>query len=104
MKTDACMKNLIKDVFRSSPPEVFLEKGVLKICSKFTEEHPCQTVISIKLQGNFIEIALRHGRSPANLLHIFRTYFPKNTSEGLLLFVACTVSDHLIMNQRKLTK
>ena len=25
---------------RSSPPEVFLGKGVLKICSKFTEEHP----------------------------------------------------------------
>ena len=22
-------------------PEVFLGKGVLKICSKFTEEHPC---------------------------------------------------------------
>ena len=22
-------------------PEVFLGKGVLKICSKFAEEHPC---------------------------------------------------------------
>ena len=28
-------------VRRSSPPEVFLGKGVLKICSKFTGEHPC---------------------------------------------------------------
>ena len=27
--------------FRSSRPEVFLRKGVLKICSKFTGEHPC---------------------------------------------------------------
>ena len=26
---------------RNSPPEVFFEKGVLKICSKFTGEHPC---------------------------------------------------------------
>ena len=26
---------------RSSPPEVFLGKGVLKICSKFTGEQPC---------------------------------------------------------------
>ena len=26
---------------RSSDPEKFLEKGVLKICSKFIEEHPC---------------------------------------------------------------
>ena len=28
---------------------------------------------------------LRHGCSPVNLLHIFRTLFPKNTSGGLLL-------------------
>ena len=34
---------------RSSPPEVFWGKVVLKICSKFTEEHPCWSVISIKL-------------------------------------------------------
>ena len=38
-----------------------------------------------KLQSNFIEIALRHGYSPVNLLHIFRTPFPRNTSEWLLL-------------------
>ena len=36
---------------RSSHPEVFLRKVVLKICSKFTGEHPCQSVISIKLQS-----------------------------------------------------
>ena len=46
---------------RSSRPEVFLEKGVLKICSKFTGKDPCRSVISIKLQCNFIEITLRHG-------------------------------------------
>ena len=34
--------------FRSSPSEVFLEKGVLKICSKFTGEHTCRSAISIK--------------------------------------------------------
>ena len=28
---------------RSSRPEVFLGKGVLKICSKFTGEHPCRS-------------------------------------------------------------
>ena len=38
-----------------------------------------------KLQSNFIEIALRHGCSPVNLLHIFRTPFPRNTSGWLLL-------------------
>ena len=46
---------------RSSPPEVFLGKDVLKKCSKFTGNHPCRSVISVKLQSNFIEIALRHG-------------------------------------------
>ena len=28
---------------------------------------------------------LRHGCSPVNLLHTFRTHFPRNTSEWLLL-------------------
>ena len=47
---------------------MFLGKAVRKICSKFTGEHP-------------------RGISPVNLLHIFRTLFPKNTSGGLLLQV-----------------
>ena len=70
---------------RSSRPNVFLVKGVLKICSKFTGEQPCRSVISIKLQSNFFEITLRHGCSPVNLLHIFRTPFPRNTSGWVLL-------------------
>ena len=56
---------------RSSRPEVLFGKRVLKICSEFTGEHPCQSAIS-------------HERSPVDSLHIFRTTFPKNTS-GLLL-------------------
>ena len=55
-------------------------EDVVKICSKFTEEHPCQS--------HFIQIALWHGCSPVNLLHIFRTPFPKNTSGGLLLKIS----------------
>ena len=43
---------------RNSRPEVLLEKGVLKICSKFTREHPCRSAISIKLQSNFIDLIL----------------------------------------------
>ena len=38
---------------RSSSPEVFLRKGVLKICSKFTGEHPCRSVISTKLKSHY---------------------------------------------------
>ena len=60
-------------------------KGVLKIRSKFTGEHPCRSVISIKLLCNFIEITLWHSCSPVNLLHILRTPFPENTSGRLLL-------------------
>ena len=70
---------------RSSHPEVLLAKVVLKISSKFTGEHPCRSVILINLQNNFIETTLRHGFSPVNLLHIFRSPFPKKTSGGLLL-------------------
>ena len=29
-------------IIRSSRPELFLGKGALKICSKFTGEHPCR--------------------------------------------------------------
>ena len=35
--------------YRSSHPEVFLEKGVLKIQSKFTGKHSSRSAISIKL-------------------------------------------------------
>ena len=85
---------------RSSPSEVLLEKRVLKICSKFTGEHPRRSVISIKLLCNFIEIALWNRCCPVTLwnrccpvtlwnrccpVSIFKTPFPKNTSGGLLL-------------------
>ena len=70
---------------RSNHPEVFVGKGVLKICSKFTGEHPCRSAMSIKLQSKLIEITLRHGCSPKNLQHIFKTLFLKKTSGRLLL-------------------
>ena len=37
--------------------------------------------------NKFIEITLRHGYSPVNLLHIFKTPFLKDTSGGLLLVI-----------------
>ena len=37
------------------------------------------------MQSNFIEIALRHGCSPVNLLNVFRTPLSRNTSGWLLL-------------------
>ena len=63
---DEVLEEICLSRFRSSPPEVFLRKGVLKIC----KEPLCRGMISINLLCNFIEIALWHGCSPVNLLHI----------------------------------
>ena len=73
--------------FRNSHPEVFLGKGVLKVRSKPTGEHPWWSAISIKLQSNFIGTTLWYGCSPVNFLYIFRTPFPKITSGRLLLSI-----------------
>ena len=78
---------------------MFLGKGAPKICSKFTGEHPCRSAISIKLQSNFIEITFQHGCPLVNLLHIFRTPFPKNIYGRLLLFVL-TRWLHLVLQLR----
>ena len=70
---------------RSSHPKMFLWKGFLKICSKFTGEYPCRSVILIKLPSILFEIILQHGCSPVKLKHISRTAFPRNASGWLLL-------------------
>ena len=54
----------------SSSHSLFLRKGVLKISSKFYKRSPMPT----------FKIAPRHVCSPVNLLRIFRTPFPKNSS------------------------
>ena len=73
--------------YRSSSSEVLLGKGAPKIYIKFTENIHAEvrSVISIKLLWNFIEITLRHGCSPLNLLHIFRIPFYRKTYGGLFL-------------------
>ena len=72
--------------WKQKKPLMLLRKGVWKVCSKLTGEHPCRSVISTKLQNKFIGIVLRHGCSPVNLLHIFRTTFLKNSSGWLRRF------------------
>ena len=71
-----------KLLFRSSHPKVFLRKGALKICSKFTGEHPCRSAISIKLQSIFIKIALRHGCSSVHLLQFSEHLFLRTPLDG----------------------
>ena len=88
--------------FRSSHPEAFLGKGVLKICSKFTGEHPCRSVIWIKLLCIFIAITLRHGCSPCK----FAAYFQRTFSQEHVLVTASALYNHLIPNKtsRKKTR
>ena len=71
-------------LLRSSPPRVFLEKGIREICSKSTGKHPCRSKISIKLLRNFIKIAPWH-ISAVNVLHILRIPVLKNIYVGLNL-------------------
>ena len=93
--------------------KLFLDKGVLKYAANLQEnlhaevqfQWSCRTTPSSpateQLLCNFIiEIALWHGCSPVNLLHIFRALFLKSNSAGLLL---CSVSicylHYIIVNQ-----
>ena len=62
-------------------------KYAANLYNKFIGEQLCSSVISIKLQTNFIKITLRHGCFSVNLLHIFRTLFYRNTSGGPLLLI-----------------
>ena len=61
---------------------MFLEKGVLKICSKFTGEHPCRSVISTKLLCNSIEITLWDRCSAVSLLIFSEHLFLRTSLEG----------------------
>ena len=47
----------------------------------------------------FIEIALQHDCSPVNLLYIFKTPFPKNTSGGLLHDFPQRTLSHIVVFQ-----
>ena len=66
-------------------PKIRLRKCFLNIYSKFTREHPCQSVISVTLLCSFIKVTYRHRCSPINLLYIFRAPVLKNISGWLLL-------------------
>ena len=75
-----------------SPKKVFIKpqkqpfRGVLTKCAENMQQIYRRTLMP-RCDFNFIKMTVRHGCSSANLLHIFRTSFPKNTSGGLLLRV-----------------
>ena len=77
--------------FQRRPSRGVLRKRCSETKQQIYRRNPCRSVLSIKLLRNFIEIAVRHGCSPVNLLHIFRIPFPMNTS-GWLLLHFCLIS------------
>ena len=82
MTVESCkfFKSMTK--IRGSPLRGFLRKR----CSENMQQIYRRTPVpKCNLNKVAKQIALRYGCYPVNLLHIFRTPFPKNTSEGLLL-------------------
>ena len=79
----------------------YLTEAVVQRCSlekvlwKYAANLQETTHAEVWFQSNFIEIALRHGCSPVNLLHIFRTPFPMNRSGWLLLYLIMIRCTHL---------
>ena len=56
-------------MFRSSPPEVFSNKGAVQIRSEPTGERTRRSGIPTKPPCNFIEITLMHECAPENPHH-----------------------------------
>ena len=86
--------------FRSNRPEVFLAKGILKICSKFTEKPPCRSVISIKLFCNSGRLVLLLKRTlkfqkGGNSSHWSRYADPKATLRNVLKSFAKIIGKRL---------
>ena len=67
-------------------------RGVLiKRCSENMQQSYRRTPMPM---WDFNKITLRHGCSPVNLLHIFRTTLEKSTSGGLVLISQLSLSLH----------
>ena len=72
---------------KSSPLEVFLGKGVLKRCSKFTAERPCRSAITIKFPvetGCKLNVNKTFRRRPGRLRNVLCTFNLRPVSMGLL--------------------
>ena len=66
-----------RNSLRSSASEVFLGKGALKICSKFTGAHPCRSVILLK--------------------SVSATLLKSHFGMGVLLYICYIFSEHFFI-------
>ena len=65
----ANLPNDYQRLHRSSRPEVFIKKGVLKNFAKFTGKHLCRSLLSIKLQASGFTSYLNLYNKLKGLLH-----------------------------------
>ena len=69
--------------FRSSPPEVFCKKGVLRYMAKFTGKRLCQSLFFSGLKpATLLKKRLWHRYFSVNFTKYLRTPFLQNTSGG----------------------
>ena len=75
--------------YRSSRPEVFCKKGVLKNFAKFTEKHLCQSLFFNIVAGlrpaTILKKRLWHRCFPVNFVKFLRTSFFTEHLRWLLL-------------------
>ena len=81
--------NLFSKTFRSSRPEVFCRKGVLRDFTKFTGKHLCESLYLIKVAGRgpatLLKKRLWQRCFPVNFVKFLRTPFFKEHLWWLLL-------------------
>ena len=66
-----------KLTFRSTPPEVFYKKGVLKNFAKFTGKHLCQSLFFNKVRATLLKMRLCHRCFNVTFARFLGTTFSK---------------------------
>ena len=82
------MKRDEKSITKSSRPEVFCKKGVLKIFTKFTEKHLGEDLFFNKglRPATLLKKRLWHKCFPVNFVKFLRPLFLENTYGGCFCF------------------
>ena len=69
-------ETFLRSHYRSSRPEVFCKKGVLRNLAKFTEKHLCQSLFfSCRRPATLLKKRPWHRRFPVNFVKFLRTHF-----------------------------
>ena len=99
----------LENINRSSRPEVFYEKGVVRNFAKLTGKHLCQSLFLNTVQpATLLKRRLWHRCFPVNFAKFLRTPFSQNTSESCFWInteeQALKRTNLFTMNDHKFTK